>query len=96
MSVDVDFASLRDAVAGMESTVAEGLQFHGATSQREWLARMGIMPRYEALRAAAEPVREQELLDKGLIRLMDPEAGMGKAFKVAALTPADMGVPAGF
>ena len=93
MSIDVDFAALKDVVtAGFE----EKLSFHGITPQREFLARMGIMDRFDKLYAQAHLPKEKDVLTKGLVRLMDPDAGMGQAYKVAAVVPIEHGVPAGF
>ena len=97
VTVDVDFAALRDAVNEIaESQPSENRAvFHGPVLQRDFLARMGIMPRFEALMQHASP--EQSInLKKGLVRLMDTESGMGQLFKAAAITPVAHGSPAGF
>ena len=94
MSVDVDFAALRDVA---ESGFKDKVNFFGTVTQREFLARMGIMERFEQLYAQAKLPKEKAVLEKGLIRLMDPTSGMGQAYKVAAVVGSELeGPPAGF
>jgi SAM-dependent MidA family methyltransferase len=69
--------------------------FHGPVWQRDFLAHMGIVPRFEALLQQASEEQASNL-KKGLVRLMDTEEGMGKLFKAAAIVPQKYGSPAGF
>jgi len=57
VTVDVDFAALRDAssaIAASQPSESRAV-FHGPVLQRDFLARMGIMPRFEALTQQASP-----------------------------------------
>jgi len=88
VTVDVDFASIRDAVdeiAGLQAAESK-VTFHGPIWQRDFLANMGIVPRFEALVKHASPEQATKL-KQGLIRLMDTKEGMGKLYKAAAIVP---------
>jgi len=98
VTVDVDFRALRDAFheATRHQTKEDcKVAFHGPVWQRDFLAYMGIMPRFEALvkQASAE---QAEKLEQGLLRLMDTEKGMGKTYQAACIVPLKFGHPAGF
>jgi len=97
VTVDVDFAALRDACneIAAEQPEESKVVFHGPVWQRDFLAHMGIMPRFESLMKHASP-EQAENLKKGVVRLMDTEDGMGKLFKAAAITPQKYDVPPGF
>jgi NADH dehydrogenase [ubiquinone] 1 alpha subcomplex assembly factor 7 len=87
LSVHVDFATL--------SAMAElcGVAVHGAVSQGEWLNRLGLSERAQAL-AEAQQGRASEIA-AAYHRLTATEA-MGRLFRVLALSSGDWPVPAGF
>ncbi|KAG8928837.1 hypothetical protein FRC02_006412 [Tulasnella sp. 418] len=78
LTANVDFAYLREAVSGIASC-------HGPMTQRDFLGRMGIQPRMQALMAKADPDRQREI-GSSIMRLVDP-IGMGTQYKVMAMTP---------
>ncbi|MEA3063733.1 MAG: dehydrogenase [ubiquinone] 1 alpha subcomplex assembly factor 7 [Sphingomonadales bacterium] len=87
LTAHVDFESLGKAAA------AAGLEVHGPVPQGEWLARLGIDARAEALIRAA-PARGDELL-AARDRLVSPEE-MGRLFRVLGLCAPGWPVPEGF
>ena len=87
LTAHVDFEAVaraaRDAGAAVTDVVAQG----------EWLIRLGVEPRAEALsRANPERVRDIE----AALQRLTSAVGMGRLFKVIALYSPDWPVPAGF
>lgn len=88
ITAHVDFATCAQAAEGRAAV-------HGPVTQAEFLLRLGILQRAQALYAGVTAAEAKEVQD-GLARLVG--AGqMGALFKVMALTPPDtQAVPAGF
>ena len=74
----------------------DGARVFGSTTQGEWLQRMGIVARLEAL-LALEDITERQVdqLITACERLVDP-AQMGERYRVLAVVDEGEGVPAGF
>lgn len=99
ITAHVDFASLRRAGE------ASGARVYGPMTQADFLTRLGVVQRAEALRAGASPAQAASI-DGELRRLTstgeEPGAGgamvpgMGALFKVLAIMPPDAPAPAGF
>jgi NADH dehydrogenase [ubiquinone] 1 alpha subcomplex assembly factor 7 len=87
LTAHVDFESLAQAVT------AAGAAVHGPVAQGEWLVRLGIDARAEAL-ARGAPDRKEELL-AARNRLVSTEA-MGRLFRVLGLSASGWPVPEGF
>jgi SAM-dependent MidA family methyltransferase len=87
LTAHVDFEGLADAA------LAAGASVTALTTQGEWLERLGIAARAEAL-ARAHPERTAEI-ESARHRLCDPTQ-MGSLFKVLAIHSPDWPVPAGF
>jgi NADH dehydrogenase [ubiquinone] 1 alpha subcomplex assembly factor 7 len=87
LTAHVDFTTL--------AAMAElcGLAVHGAIDQGEWLGRLGLAERTEAL-ALAHPEKASDLKG-GSERLSSPEQ-MGRLFRVMAASSGDWPTPAGF
>jgi len=83
LSTDVDFAALKEAVAGVE-----GVRAFGPMRQGEFLSAMGIETRLQALLDGKEggglTDKQALLLYDSYRRLVDPEQ-MGRKYKVLAL-----------
>ena len=88
LTAHVDFASL--ATAAREG----GAWSFGPVDQGEWLTRLGIQPRAQALKRGATPKQAADI-DSALARLIGAEQ-MGTLFKVLALASPGLGAPAGF
>ena len=95
MTVNVDFAFLKEAVSKsrMYPVCSRGssspdstlpVLTHGPMSQADFLTRMGIDVRVEALRSRASPERADEI-ERAAKRLTDL-TGMGKQYQVLAFT----------
>jgi len=87
LTAHVDFGVLSRAAA------AAGARVLGPVSQGEFLQRLGIATRAEAL-AAASPAHSQDITD-GLKRLTS-DGAMGRLFKVMAVISPGMAPPPGF
>ena len=87
LTAHVDFESLGAAA------VAAGVAVHGPVGQGEWLAKLGIDARAEAL-ARSAPDRREELL-AARDRLVS-DAQMGRLFRVMGLSAAAWPAPEGF
>ncbi|HYI41269.1 MAG TPA: SAM-dependent methyltransferase [Allosphingosinicella sp.] len=87
LTAHVDFQALMEAAAGT------GLRVHGPVAQGDWLARLGIQARAEAL-AAAAPNRGEELRTAAN-RLVSP-GQMGQLFRVMGLSAPAWPDPEGF
>jgi NADH dehydrogenase [ubiquinone] 1 alpha subcomplex assembly factor 7 len=87
ISAHVDFAAFAEAAR------VGGATTHGPVLQRAFLAELGAELRLAALKARASP-RQQQDLDAGVRRLLDPGA-MG-LFKVMAVISPGLPVPVGF
>jgi SAM-dependent MidA family methyltransferase len=85
LTAHVDFEALAKA--------ADGVAVTHVVAQGEWLERLGIAARTQALKAA-HPEREDEIAAERQ-RLCDP-AQMGTLFKVMALHAHDWPTPAGW
>ena len=93
LTTHVDFRLLARAAAG------QGARAHGPVTQADFLEALGIGTRADALKRRANPA-QAEAIDRALERLTDRgEKGMGRLFKVLALTHPDLtavpGLPAG-
>ncbi|MFN3891381.1 MAG: class I SAM-dependent methyltransferase [Beijerinckiaceae bacterium] len=99
ITAHVDFASLKRAA------LASGAAAFGPITQAEFLTRLGIVQRAEALRANANPVQAANVASE-LQRLTSTNAeigaagamvpGMGELFKAIAIQPPDIPPPPGF
>jgi SAM-dependent MidA family methyltransferase len=87
LTAHVDFESLARAAG------EAGLRVHGPVAQGEWLARLGIAARTEAL-ASAAPDRSGEVR-AARDRLVSPEQ-MGRLFRVMGLSAPAWPAPEGF
>ena len=87
LTAHVDFGAVQ------ESAYRAGVRSFGPVSQGEWLARLGIDARAEALIRAA-PDRKDEVL-AARNRLVSPGA-MGRLFRVMGLSAAAWPAPEGF
>ncbi|MBT3307746.1 MAG: SAM-dependent methyltransferase, partial [Alphaproteobacteria bacterium] len=87
LTAHVDFGALRDAAAEAGAVV------YGPVTQGAFLKSLGLQARAEAL-SAAQPAHAQDIGDS-LTRLTSDE-GMGRLFKVMALTSPGLPVPPGF
>jgi SAM-dependent MidA family methyltransferase len=87
LTAHVDFESLAGAAAGA------GVEVHGPVGQGDWLVRLGIDARTEALRRTAPDRREELLAARN--RLVAPEE-MGRLFRVLGLSARDWPAPEGF
>lgn len=92
LTVDADFGACGDRAAAVDGAAA-----FGAVDQGEWLQRMGIVPRLEALLNLDDITESQvEDLISACERLVDPEQ-MGERYKVLAVVDAGAAEPpAGF
>ncbi len=92
LSVDVDFAALRDVA---RDEAGRSLRCPPLSTQRDFLAAMGIEARVNALLTNAPNAQYQEDLLRSAHRLVG-SPGMGTAYKAFALVHADVrsdGVP---
>jgi SAM-dependent MidA family methyltransferase len=87
LTAHVDFESLARAAAG------GGLRVHGPVSQGEWLERLGIDARAEAL-ARAAPGRRDEIF--GARNRLVAASEMGRLFRVLGLSAPGWPAPEGF
>ncbi len=87
LTAHVDFETLGRAAAGA------GVRTHGPAAQGDWLERLGIHARAEAL-AAAAPHRSEEVR-AARDRLVSPDR-MGKLFRVMGLSAPAWPTPGGF
>ena len=87
LTAHVDFSALAGAAR------AEGVQVFGPVGQGDWLERLGLAARAEAL-ARAAPSRAAEIA-AACTRLTAPDA-MGQLFRVLALVAPGWPVPEGF
>ena len=80
LTAHVDFQALANAAEGM------GARTHGPLTQGEFLTRLGIETRANALKVNATPDQAIEI-ESALVRLTDmSRTGMGELFKVIGLT----------
>ena len=86
LSVDVDFGTLRTVAR----ETAPGLRCPPLTSQRDFLAAMGLEHRINALLQRTEDRQARRELVQSASRLV-ASPGMGTAYKVFALAHADVG-----
>ena len=91
LTVDADFGA-----CARHGASVDGARVFGSTTQGEWLQRMGIVARLEAL-LALEDITERQVdqLITACERLVDP-AQMGERYRVLAVVDEGEGVPAGF
>jgi NADH dehydrogenase [ubiquinone] 1 alpha subcomplex assembly factor 7 len=87
LTAHVDFESLAAAAAGA------GVAVHGPVGQGDWLARLGIDARAEALSRAAPDRREELLAARN--RLVSADQ-MGRLFRVMGLSAGAWPIPEGF
>jgi NADH dehydrogenase [ubiquinone] 1 alpha subcomplex assembly factor 7 len=87
LTAHVDFESLAKAAAGA------GVAVHGPAGQGDWLLRLGIDARAEALERSAPDRREA--LAAARDRLVSPEQ-MGRLFRVIGLSAPAWPIPEGF
>ena len=88
LSSHVDFARMRDVVAGSGSVL------HGPVSQGDFLTAVGIHHRAETLARGGGPGMRHRV-ERDVRRLIDPDQ-MGTVFRIAAVLPAGSAVPPGF
>lgn len=88
-----DLTAHVDFQAVAEAALRAGAAITGPVMQSEWLDRIGIATRANAL-ARAHPQRQAEI-EAARRRLCDPDQ-MGELFKVVALHSPDWPAPAGF
>jgi NADH dehydrogenase [ubiquinone] 1 alpha subcomplex assembly factor 7 len=88
LTAHVDFAALA------RHARREGLRVDGPVRQGDFLERLGLKVRLEALEKAASS-ETRESLRSGALRLIDRE-GMGSLFKVLSLSSPGSQVPPGF
>lgn len=88
LSTHVDFGALA------REAITMGASAFGPLSQGEFLRRLGIVARHDALAARASTAM-RETLARQLHRLTAPDA-MGDLFKVLALASPDLPIPPGF
>jgi NADH dehydrogenase [ubiquinone] 1 alpha subcomplex assembly factor 7 len=98
LTTNVDFAFLKEAVSDSRTCLSlpshgflssdnpPSVLTHGPISQADFLTRMGIDVRVEALKAQASPERADEI-EKAAKRLTDL-TGMGKQYQVLGFTSA--------
>jgi SAM-dependent MidA family methyltransferase len=90
LTAHVDFQALAQAAEGM------GARVHGIIAQGEFLRRLGIEQRAAALKAGAPDDRARKI-EAALQRLTDEDrTGMGRLFKVLALSSPDIEALPGF
>lgn len=89
LTTHVDFAALGRAAGEV------GAKAWGPVAQGEFLTRLGIVQRAEALKARAD-ARQREAIDAAVLRFTSPDSSMATLFKVMAVTPADAPPPPGF
>jgi NADH dehydrogenase [ubiquinone] 1 alpha subcomplex assembly factor 7 len=90
LTAHVDFQTLARAVEAM------GANGFGPLDQSQFLRRLGIESRADALKAKASPAAAADI-DLSLTRLIGQgRTGMGTLFKAAAFAHASVGVPPGF
>ena len=90
ISAHVDFASLAAAALAAGPHV----RVFGPAAQRDFLMRLGIVQRAEALKSRAS-VEQLHTIDAGLARLIAPDQ-MGSLFRVLAVGDDRCAAPAGF
>jgi NADH dehydrogenase [ubiquinone] 1 alpha subcomplex assembly factor 7 len=88
LSAHVDFAAFAEAAR------AAGAEAYGPVPQGRLLAALGAAERATALRERATP-SQQQALDRGVERLLDP-GGMGTLFKAVAVVSPGLPTPPGF
>ncbi|HYJ83112.1 MAG TPA: SAM-dependent methyltransferase [Allosphingosinicella sp.] len=87
LTAHVDFESLATAVA------ESGVRVHGPVAQGDWLARLGIDARAEALARSAPERRDELRIARD--RLVSPEQ-MGRLFRVMGMSAGGWPAPEGF
>jgi NADH dehydrogenase [ubiquinone] 1 alpha subcomplex assembly factor 7 len=88
LSAHVDFATFAEAAR------SGGAETYGPVPQVRLLTELGAMERATALRERATP-SQQQALDRGIERLLDP-SGMGTVFKAVAVVSPGLPAPPGF
>jgi NADH dehydrogenase [ubiquinone] 1 alpha subcomplex assembly factor 7 len=88
LSAHVDFAAFAEAAR------SGGAETYGPVPQAQLLTELGAMERTAALRERATP-SQQQALDRGIERLLDP-SGMGTVFKAVAVVSPGLRAPPGF
>ncbi|KAA1467716.1 DUF185-domain-containing protein [Dentipellis sp. KUC8613] len=78
LTANVDFAYLREAMANTATA-------HGPLTQHEFLTRMGLRMRVDALKRAARSDERKSAIESSAHRLADL-TGMGKQYKVLGVT----------
>ncbi|ANB11614.1 hypothetical protein AWJ20_4435 [Sugiyamaella lignohabitans] len=92
LSTDVDFQALK--IAAQESCPVD---VHGPVTQADWLHTMGIGARATALANSQESEDGKIRISEAYNRLVSNNVGgMGKIYKVMAITPQGSPVPVGF
>lgn len=85
LTAHVDFEALAQAAESM------GARAHGPVAQGDFLIRLGIEARADALKAAVVAARKPEI-DSALLRLTaGGQTGMGRLFKALALADPNLG-----
>ena len=90
LTAHVDFQALAQAAEGM------GARVHGPLPQGEFLRRLGIEERADALKASAPP-DYAATIQAALVRLTDEDrTGMGRLFKALAVSDPKLEALPGF
>lgn len=89
VTAHVDFAAL-----ARRARMAE-IRADGPIRQADFLERLGLKVRLEAIEIGITDEEKRETIRKGALRLVDRQA-MGELFKVLALSPAGSTAPPGF
>lgn len=89
LSVDVDFAGI-----AAEMKQSDSLRVHGPVQQGDWLHKLGIGARATVLARNAKTEEAKKRIEGEYRRLVE-SGGMGKAYKVMAITGRDT-APVGF
>ncbi|KAH7926067.1 DUF185-domain-containing protein [Leucogyrophana mollusca] len=78
ITANVDFALLKEALGNIVAT-------HGTISQADFLTRLGLRLRVDALKRAASTDQRKGAIEEGAKRLIDP-VGMGTQYRVLGIT----------
>lgn len=105
LTVNVDFAYLKDATTDLGTSIAylfpaylvssvpcaTAVTHHGPLSQAMFLHRMGLQARLDALKASSTNDERKQDLEQAAKRLTDP-TGMGTQYQIMGMTGKRKGV----
>lgn len=89
VTAHVDFAALARRAR------REDVRADGPVMQRDFLARLGLRVRLDALLGSVDDETTKEAVRSAALRLVEPD-GMGQLFKVMAISPMGVSAPPGF